>query len=654
MCGIFGVVDVDQKSISKSARGELLKKMGQIMVHRGPDDEGFFLGEAMGFGMRRLSILDIEGGHQPIPNEDESIWVVCNGEIYNFRELRITLEEQGHRFRTFSDTEVIVHLYEEIGLEVFGQLRGMFAVAIWDGPRSRFILGRDRLGEKPLYIRKEPHRVLFSSELKSILQDGSVPRRLNFQALQEYLALGYVPAPWTLLEGIEKILPGHFLMIQNGKIHEEKYWDVQIQPSEDYSEEEWIEQVRNAFMDSVKTQLVSDVPLGAFLSGGIDSSAIVAAMARSTDQPVKTFAIGFGGEDQYYNELPYARIVADAMGTDHHEIMVTPDVASLLPKLLWYLEEPIADSAFITTYLVSELARKSVKVILSGVGGDELFGGYRRYLGGEFIQYYKMLPKAIRNRWLPAVFDRLPKDRHSYLSNMARYVNGFLKTGELTPSLRYMSYVGVFSPEILECLPVHDHSVQPLGNIPYSKAMERYFDQAMTCDDLGQVIYVDLKTSLPDDLLALTDKMTMAASIECRAPFIDHKLVELANRIPSHLKIHGFTTKRLLKKAVSPWLPEGILKRPKRGFGAPLGAWLRKDLEVIMNETLSESQVRKRGLFRWDQVKATIASHRNRQQDHTDHLLTLINLELWLRIFIDGNGYQADPESDAVKSILRG
>ena len=619
----------------------LLASMGQVIVHRGPDDAGHYVGRGVALGMRRLSIIDVEGGHQPISNEDGTVWVVFNGEIYNFPELRADLEKRGHVFRTRTDTEVIVHLYEEVGVELFQRLRGMFALALWDARRARLVLARDRLGKKPLYIRREPGRILFGSEIKSILAAEDVPRRLNLLALREYLALGYVPAPWTMFEGIEKLLPGHYMVIEKGQVVDREYWDVRFDQTESCSEAEWIERVREKLLESVRIRLISDVPLGAFLSGGIDSSSIVAAMARSVGQPVKTYSIGFEGEDSYYNELPYARIVARAFATDHHEIIVRPQVSELLPKLLWHLDEPIADSALITTYLVSDLAKRSVKVILSGVGGDELFGGYRRYLGDGLQRYYRMLPQAVRSKMLPALLARLPQDRRTGWKNYVRYASAFVKSAELDPTERYISYVSVFSPELRDgLLRVGAEPETASGNGAASETLKHYFARCSGADRLNQIEYVDIKTSLPDDLLALTDKMSMAASIECRAPFMDQELVQLTSRIPSNLKVRGLEMKYLLKEVVRPWLPEQILRRKKRGFGAPVGAWLRNDLKFLLQETLSESQVRKRGLFDWDVMREIIASHEAQRSDHTDHLLALINFELWCRIFLDGTGWR--------------
>jgi asparagine synthase (glutamine-hydrolysing) len=639
MCGIYGAFG---PQLADGCAGEILTAMGNVIYHRGPDDHGEYTNHQVALGMRRLSIIDLEGGHQPIANEDKTVWVVCNGEIYNFRELRTELEARGHVFRTKSDTEVLVHLYEQEGLALFKRLRGMFAVALWDEKESKLILGRDRVGKKPLYLSRDAGRLLFASEIKSILEVSQSARRINLQALREYLALGYVPAPLTLLDGIEKLLPGFYAVIDDGGVRYQQYWDVPFETEKDVSESAWVERVREKFLEAVRIRLISDVPLGAFLSGGIDSSAIVAAMSHLTDRPVKTYSIGFEGPDNFYNELPYARVVAKAFGTDHHEIIVRPEIAELLPSLIWHLDEPIADSAFVTTNLVARLASQSVKVILSGVGGDELFGGYRRYLGDNIASYYRMLPGAIRKKWLPSLIAALPQDRHSSIKNYLRYADAFLKTAEADSPSRYMSYVTLFSNDLQNRLLDGwvDGTAAAHRNGVASDIMAKYFEDGNTVDDLNRLIYVDMKTSLPDDLLALTDKMTMAASIECRAPFMDHELVELASVMPASFKVHGLTMKYLLKKVVTPWLPKEIINRKKRGFGAPMGAWFRNDLGPLVRNLLSEAQIKQRGFFNWQAIEEIIGRHMAQKNDYTDQLLALVNLELWCRIFLDGADYR--------------
>lgn len=631
MCGIYGLINLREQSI----RSDLLAQMGAVISHRGPDDEGAYVGRGVALGMRRLSIIDLSGGHQPIANEDGSVWVVCNGEIYNFQALRDELEKKGHVFACHSDTEVLVHLYEQEGIDFLKRLRGMFGIALWDARRSRLILARDRMGKKPLYVWRSADRIAFASEIKSILQLHGVQRSVDPEALRQYLDLGFVPAPRTMFAGIEKVLPGHYLEVERGEVRTRPYWEMSFAHSQRHSEREWVELVRNKLEESVRIRLISDVPLGAFLSGGIDSSAIVALMAKTMNQPVKTYSIGFAGDDQFYNELPYANKVAQAIGSDHHEIIVRPDVVDLLPKLVWHLDEPIADSASITTYLVSRLARESVTVILSGVGGDELFGGYRRYLGDAIYSRYRLLPHSLRTQLLPAILKRLPQDRHSQWKNYFRLAAAFAKTAQMDPGPRYLGYIRVFSPEMRDAMLMQGESSDEL-----SRMLANCMDESGTADSLNRSMYVDMRTSLPDDLLALTDKMTMAASIECRAPFMDHELIELAGSMPSNLKIRGMTLKYLLKQVVEPLLPKEIIHRKKRGFGAPVGSWLRKDLETLVQDTLSERQVKQRGFFDAKVVNEVIAAHNTNQADHTDHLLSLINFELWCRIFVDGQDWK--------------
>jgi len=643
MCGIFGCVNLRPGSDPSRS---LVERMGHVLTHRGPDDAGFYFGRGVALGMRRLSIIDLSGGHQPISNEDGSIWVVCNGEIYNFKELRERLEKSGHVFRTNSDTEVLVHLYEQEGTEFVKKLRGMFGIALWDGGRERLLLARDRLGEKPLYIRREANRLLFASEVKAILEDPEVPRRVDQDALREYLALGYVPAPASLFEGIEKLPAGHLLVVEKGEARVREYWDVHFDQTEHCSEDEWAERIREKWQETIQSQMVSDVPLGAFLSGGIDSSLIVAAMSRASNRPVKTYSIGFEGEDSFYNELPYARLVAEKFRTEHHEIIVRPKVAELLPQLIWHLDEPVADSAFVTTYLVSRMARESVTVILSGVGGDELFGGYRRYLGDGLRRFYGRLPGAVRDNWLPKLLARLPQDRHSGWKNNIRYASAFVNSAGLEIADRYASYVSAFSPATRDRL--LRETAGGNGHRTASRVLASNFEKARGWESLQQIIYVDLKTSLPDDLLALTDRMSMAASLECRAPLVDYELVEMTARMPADLKVRGLKMKYLLKKVLEPLLPREILRRKKRGFGAPMGSWLRRDLETLVRDTLSEDQIRRRGFFDPAVVNEIIAAHRAQSSDHTDHLLALINLELWCRIYLDGQDWRSTREHAAI------
>lgn len=602
--------------------------MAEVLHHRGPDDEGCYMGRGVALGMRRLSIIDLAGGHQPISNEEQTVWVVCNGEIYNYRALRLELQKNGHVFRTSSDTEVIVHLYEQEGLGFVSKLRGMFALALWDTRKRRLVIARDRVGEKPLYFYKDLQRFIFASEVKSILECDGIPRRVNSKALHDYCALGYVPAPLTMFDGIEKLLPGHLLVVERGEISIKPYWDISFEKTEDRPEREWIELLRDKLLECVQAQLVSDVPLGAFLSGGIDSSTIVAAMAQNTGRQVNTYSIGFENGDRFYDELPYARVMAKAYGTNHHEIIVRPDVCQLLPRLIWHMDEPVADSAMITTYLVASLARQSVTVILSGVGGDELFGGYRRYLGDSVGRYYHRFPGFVRRRLLPFLFSRLPQDRHSSLANYARLAHSYIRSANADDARGYEDFITVFSPEVRSELLKVQHEEQRAVLTEYSSRYPK-------AENLHRSMYTDIKSSLADDLLLLTDKMTMAASIECRAPLLDHELIELTARMPARLKVNGFALKYLFKKAAAKWLPRQILHRKKRGFGAPVGSWFRDQLAPLVEDCLSSEQISRRGFFNPSVVQQILESHRLRKADHTDHLLTLVCFEIWCRTFLD-------------------
>jgi asparagine synthase (glutamine-hydrolysing) len=639
VCGIYGIFHLD----GQAADASWLPGMGRATHHRGPDDEGAHIDGACAIGMRRLSIIDIAGGHQPLSSANSTLWLVCNGEIYNFRELRVSLERAGHVFRSGSDCEVIIHAYAEFGDRFVERLNGMFAFALWDAARKRLLIGRDRLGVKPLYVYRDRSRLAFASEAKALLAMPGIDAAMDSIALQSYLNLGYVPAPRSMFRGIAKLPPATLLVVEQGRVEENRYWQLPGVRAHALSERDWIEQVRGRIAASVRMQMVSDVPIGAFLSGGVDSSAVVGHMAQHSGR-VRTYSIGFAGTaaDEYYNELPYARRVAKLFGTEHHEIVVRPDVAALLPKLLWHMDEPISDTAFITTYLVSAFARRDVTVILSGVGGDELFGGYRRYLGDRYRSYFRQLPRWMR-RTAFALGDRLPSDRHSALLNWSRLAKGFIKSAELPFEDSYSAYVEVFSGEEARELVRGDCGGAP---DPISEA----FQEAHGSDQLNRMLRVDAQTQLPDDLLLLTDKMSMAVSLECRVPLLDHELVELAAGIPERVKIRGGRLKHVMKEALAPLLPPDILDRAKRGFGTPMGAWLRRGLKPLVTDFLSEAAVERRGLFRYPAVRRLVTLHDERRVDGTERLLTLLNLEIWSRMYLDGRS--PDDVTTELKEVL--
>ena len=639
MCGIYGVLNLEG---SRRMEPDVLDRMGRAIVHRGPDDQGTFTDDRLLLGMRRLSIIDIAGGHQPISNEDGRLVVVCNGEIYNFRALRAQLEAKGHCFATHSDSEVIVHLYEERGDRFLQDLEGMFALALWDRRARRLIVARDPLGIKPLYYSLLGGQFAFASEAKALLELPYLRARLDPAALAQYFAVGYVCAPNSLFEGIRKLEPGEAMFIENGRPTLQRFWHLPTEVDESLSERDWVEATRTEIDRAVRDQMVSDVPIGAFLSGGIDSSSVVALMSKHTDHPVKTYSIGFRGSSgaELYNELPYARLVAQAFRTAHREIIVQPDVAALLPGLIWHMDEPVADAAFITTYLVSKFAREDVTVILSGVGGDELFGGYMRYADESYRRRYQLIPRVVRRGVLEPIARRLPSDRHSPLLNKLRLARAFVLADALSFEDRYRRYMEVFDAAeraqlLVDCRPAED-------------CIGRGFAGARSTDPLRRLMDVDLATQMPEDLLMLTDKMSMAVSLECRVPLLDQRLVTLAARMPARARIRGSNLKHTLKLAMAGLLPQGILHRAKRGFGAPIGAWFKSELAPLLRQMLSESNLARRGLLNPQSVVEVMRQHERQQADRTDHLLALVSLEIWCRMYLDGDA------PNAVADELRG
>lgn len=625
MCGIHGIYRFDGQEVAP----QMLSAMGHVTRHRGPDDEGMHIDGRCGIAMRRLSIIDLAGGHQPLSNQEQTLWLVCNGEIYNYRELRAELQAGGRHFKTGSDCEVLLHLYDAEGDDFVLRLNGMFDFALWDARRRRLLIGRDRLGVKPLYLQQDGQRLAFATEAKALLALPDVSAELNHDALASYLHLGYVAAPDCIFKGMRKLPPATLLSIEDGQVREWRYWRPGSRIDRGASEREWSDRVRAQLEESVRMQMVSDVPIGAFLSGGVDSSAVVGFMAKHSAQPIRTYAIGFaGGEaETLYNELPYARRVAGIFRTQHREIVVRPDVVDLLPQLLWHLDEPMSDTAFITTFLVSEFARREVKVILSGVGGDELFGGYRRYLGEHYAQQYRRLPAWVRQLGA-SVAGHLPADRHSGLLNTLRLAKGFLASAEMNADDRYRSYLQVLDRETVSTLLLRPGAA-------HADPLDLAFATAGREDALNRMFAVDAQTQLPDDLLMLTDKMSMAVSLECRVPLLDHRLVELAVAMPGAIKVSGGRLKHVLKQALGDLLPADILNRKKRGFGTPMGAWLKKELAPVLKRLLASEVIEARGLFRQPVVSRLMADHEANRIDGTDPLLALMNLEIWSRIYLD-------------------
>ncbi len=626
MCGIAGFVDLwERKARAVEDRKAILARMCGIIRHRGPDDQGVMVKTGVALGMRRLSIIDLVSGNQPMSGENGSVTIVFNGEIYNFQELKPNLESRGHTFHTHSDTEAIVHAYEEFGPECLKDLRGMFAFAIWDDKARTLFIARDRAGKKPLYYTTTPNGTfVFGSELKALLEHSDVEREINAEALDAYFTLGYVPDPLSIFRNIQKLPPGHYLTFINGQVTVKQYWDFEFKSGESRNEDDYLDELRALLDESVRLRLISDVPLGAFLSGGIDSSTVVGLMARNMGQPVKTFSIGF--HEDSYNELKYARLTAERFGTDHHEFFVTPDICEVVDELVWHFDEPFADSSAIPTYMVSKLARDHVTVVLSGDGGDELFAGYTRYAVERKRGGFERLPKPLREGVMRPLSQRLPH---------ATWGRNYLHNVSLDPISRYLDSVSVFTSLNRSSLYTSDFSRQ-LGPGGYAGGLfNELVDKVKTNNPLDRLLYLDSKTYLPGDILTKVDRMSMAVSLEARAPLLDHKLIEFVTRIPSSLKLAGLETKHLLKRAVKDLVPAEILHRPKQGFGVPIQEWINQQLRSRIRDTLSDARTRQRDYVDSRYVDVLLDEHERGRRDHSMALWALVMLELWHRQFLD-------------------
>ena len=620
MCGIVGKFLFDGESIVDIPQ---LRRMCNAIAHRGPDDEDVFACGQVGLGMRRLSIIDLASGHQPMRTEDGAFTIVFNGEIYNHRTVRRDLEGRGVRFRTRSDTECILQAYRLDGPACLQYLSGMFAFAIWDATSGELFVARDRLGIKPLYFSRNSKELVFASEIKALLTDSELPRTLDNDSFVYFLRYGYVASPATLLRGIQQLPPAHYLVANKHGVTVNRYWRLCTTVGCRRTVAELSEYVYHLLKSAVERQLVSDVPIGAFLSGGLDSSSLVHLMTEVTGAAVITYSIGFAGVDAFHDELGDARYVAQRYGTNHHEIYVTPDVGTIIPRLVHHLDQPLADSSFIVTYVMSLHARDTVKVIMSGIGGDELFGGYRRYLGPYLDSYYRIVPHAMRNVMATAS-TWLPVDRGSAVMNTFRLARGFFTSHGLSPYERYDSAVQLLGPsQVLALSPVLSE-----GESALCAARRGYFHE-VDDDVLAQMQRLDLNTSLADSLLQLTDKMSMAASLETRVPLLDHELVEAVATIPSCLKIKNGALRFIQKKSMEGKLPNRVLRKKKRGFGCPIGTWFRNDLRAQLQDMLAPSRLKRQGLLSPQRVHAVIREHQQYQADHTDLLLALFTFQLW-------------------------
>ncbi|MBI5570016.1 MAG: asparagine synthase (glutamine-hydrolyzing) [Desulfomonile tiedjei] len=624
MCGVCGIVNRDSE---RSVDRAILLAMTRSMAHRGPDDEGFYTQGPVGLGHRRLSIIDLSTGRQPIHNEDETVWIVYNGELYNSPELRVELEKRGHEFSTRSDTEVIVHAYEEYGPDCVNVFNGMFAFAIWDTARKRLFIARDRVGIKPLYYAELKDCFIFGSELKALLAHPSVERSIDITALNQYLAFEYVPTPRTIFEGINKLPPGHLLIWENGSLEIRQYWDLQLVQCENgnrKSETEYVLNLLETLKESVRKELIADVPTGVLLSGGIDSSAVACMMAQCIPGNVKSFSIAF--EDPSFDESNYAQLVSRHLGTEHHEITLTAGMMlDLVPQIAGFLDEPLGDSSIIPTYLLSSFTRQYVKVALGGDGGDELFAGYSTLQAHRLSDYYqRFLPKLIARRVVPWVVDNLPVSFNNISFDFK--ARRFLAGQGLPPVLRHHLWLGSFST------PERSRLLGPRAQGHERDAEQLSYAHLNACsahDYLNQILYCDMKLYLEGDILPKVDRASMANSLEVRVPLLNQLMLEYANRLPHTFKLKGLTTKYILRKALQGLLPRPILARGKKGFNMPVAKWLTGPLKPLAEEMFSADRLKREGLFDPSYVRFLLDEHLEHRRDNRKLLWTLLVFELW-------------------------
>jgi asparagine synthase (glutamine-hydrolysing) len=627
MCGIVGILKDDP---TWSVSSDALAEMCSVISHRGPDDEGYFVDGAVGLGMRRLSIIDVQGGHQPIHNETKDCWIVFNGEIYNYPDLRQVLLTKGHQFATKSDTEAIIHLYEEYGEECVKYLRGMFAFAIWDKKARKVFIARDRIGEKPLYYTHQNGRFAFASELKSLLVLPDIDKTLDLEALRDYFSFLYVPTPRSIFGQIKKLPAAHTLTIQNGRMSIQRYWGMMGWQSSVKSEKECVEELLDLVRESVRIRLMSEVPLGAFLSGGVDSSIVVAAMSEILEKPVETFTMGFEQGKQHYDERPYAGIVARHCSTLHREFVASPDIGELLPKIIRAFDEPFADSSAIPNYVLCKNTREYVTVALSGLGGDELSCGYERYLGMKIARIYEKCPSLVKG-FLRRAANMIPDAASGSL--LSERIKRFVRAGNLPEQRRYFEMIAAFNEAEKREL----FSIDALGSVNGSSEdlLWSYFQGCDSSDIVDHMLFVDVNTYLVDDLLTLTDRISMAHSLEMRVPLIDHKLVEFFASVPSTMRLRGLTKKYILKKAAEQLVPREVIYRRKKGFSVPLSLWLRNELRDLVQEELSEKRLRQIGYFNHKTVSKTVQEHLSGRHNHENKIWALLNFVLWHRMYVE-------------------
>jgi len=626
MCGIVGLVRNNGKAIDE----QLLSRMCDAIRHRGPDDDGFYVNGPVGLGMRRLAIIDLKSGKQPIHNQDRSSWIVFNGEIYNYLELREKLEKLGHTFYTNSDTEAIVHAYDQYGADCPKHLRGMFAFAIWNETNQELFLARDRVGKKPLLYAQIEGDLVFGSEFSSLLLHPQISRDVNLEALDHYLSFMCIPAPMTAYRAIRKLEPGNWLRWRKGEVTTERYWKPDFSKKLKIDEQEAGEQTVEILRDSVRCRLMSEVPLGAFLSGGIDSSAVVALMSQESSERIKTFSIGF--DEQDFSELHHARRVAEHVGADHHEFVVRPDAVEVLPLLVEHYGEPYADSSAVPTYYVARETRKHVTVALNGDGGDESFAGYERYAAMQLAERYRKLPSFLRESVIQEVVARVPASELG--RGRVKAFKRFVQAASLPKVDRYMRWMSTFNSDLKTSLYSDSFRQELRGNQPVD-LLRPWFAHVNGSGIVDAALQADIMTYLPNDLLVKVDIATMAVSLEARSPFLDHHLIEFAASLPEKFKLRGLTTKYLLKKILRKLLPSENISRRKMGFGVPIGHWFRGTMQPFLREVLLSERALSRGLFKPEVVRSLIDQHARSERDHSHQLWTFLMLELWFQRFID-------------------
>jgi asparagine synthase (glutamine-hydrolysing) len=627
MCGIVGFVNGG----ARAADREILERMNSCIVHRGPDEEGSFVRNEAALAMRRLSIIDLKGGRQPIFSEDRSKAIVFNGEIYNFQQLRNELLEKGARFYTNSDTEVIIHLYDRYGADCLDYLRGMFAFAIWDKNEKKLFLARDRVGKKPLLYSRQPDGgIVFGSEFTALLAHPAVSRDIDFEAIDNYFSYLCVPAPQTVYREIRKLEPAHYLVWQKGEIEIKRYWSPDFSKKIKISEMEAVEETTRILREAIRLRMISEVPLGAFLSGGVDSSAVVAMMAEESGKPVKTFSIGF--EEQDYSELKYARRVAEHVGAEYHEFVVKPDALEVLPTLVEHYGEPYADSSAIPTYYVARETRKYVTVALNGDGGDESFAGYERYAAMRLAELYHLLPRSFRKFLVEKPIELLPDSE--LRRSRVRDVKRFLRAAGLSKTERYFHWMSTFNRDTKKEIYTREFSERIGGHDP-AQHLEQWFTKANGSGLLDATLLTDQMTYLPNDLLVKVDIASMAVSLEARSPFLDHKLIEFAASLPENLKMRRFESKSLLKKVAARVVPPDVIYRRKMGFGVPIANWFRGNMKKFVCDTLLSEKALGRGIVKPEMMKRLVTEHINAEGDHAFQVWTLLMLELWFQRFID-------------------